>query len=91
MRARFLGPLVKTRSFGMTPVSWVDYALLRPPPLFGDVILSGAAFQAEGRISRGVSKLRARFLGPLVKTRSFGMTSVSWVDYALRNDARVYP
>ncbi len=38
------------------------------------VILSGAAFQAERRISRGADAIHARFLGPLVKTRSFGMT-----------------
>ncbi len=41
------------------------------------VIPSGAVLQAERRISHGGDTLHARFLGPLVKTRSFGMTHSS--------------
>ncbi|HLZ43396.1 MAG TPA: hypothetical protein VKQ11_20680 [Candidatus Sulfotelmatobacter sp.] len=41
-------------------------------PMAG-VILSGAAFQAERRISR-IKPYAGRSLGPLVTTRAFGMT-----------------
>ncbi len=76
LHARFLGPLVKTRSFEMTHSTAVGL------PVYGSdcgcqkrgVILSGAAVQAQRRISRGADPLHARFLGPLVKTRSFEMT-----------------
>src|SRR5579863_6159840 len=44
----------------------------------GGVILTGAVFQAEGRISRVASyaggPLHARSLDPLVRARVFGMT-----------------
>jgi hypothetical protein len=43
---------------------------------FDGVILSEAVLQAERRIWRGSAVLsaHARSLGPLVKTRAFGMT-----------------
>lgn len=43
-----------------------------------DVILSGAAFQAERRTSREATRLgQGRSLAPLEKTRGFGMTPVA--------------
>jgi hypothetical protein len=39
------------------------------------VLLTGAVFQAKGRISRAhPESSHARSLGPLVRTRAFGMT-----------------